>query len=106
MAISSRNQPALWEFLRSLVACEPRELTGDDPPWHEPGNYYRIDEATYWRYLELLPPRWMHCDWFAFGQGTGPFSLFIQHRNDYSVRMLTDAETKKFCELSGTSLYL
>lgn len=106
MAISSGNRPALWEFLRSLVACEPRQLTDDDPPWHEPGNHYRIDKATYWRYLELLPPRWIQGNWFAFGEGTGPFSLYVKIRGVHYVRPLTDDETRTFCKLSGTPLYL
>ena len=81
-------------------------LTDDDPPWHEPGKLYQIDEETYWYFLELLPPRWIHGEWFAFGEGTGPFRIYLKLDGTYLVRELTDVDTRMFCKLSGTPLYI
>lgn len=106
MTITSASTSDLWTFLKSLVDIEPHSLTSDDPPWYEPGRLYETDSETYWYFLELLPPRWIHGDWFAFGEGTGPFSLYVKFRDTYGVRPLTDGETRTFCELSGTPRYL
>ena len=109
-ATSKDGKPkSLRAFLNTLVSAEIQPLCSIDeeqtPPWHEPGNVYEIDEKTYWYFLELLPPRWMDGNWFAFGEGAGPFRLFWQVRDAYFVRELTDNETRTFCDLSGVSLY-
>ena len=80
-------------------------IDDENPPWYEPGNVCEIDEKTYWYFLELLPPRWIDGNWFAFGEGTGTFRLFWKLQDSYFARELTDEETKTFCELSRTSLY-
>ena len=49
-----------------------------------------IDQATYDEKLEILPPRWMSGNTFAFGEGSGPFSVFWQHQHHYFVRHLSD----------------
>ena len=96
----------LWAFIETLVASESHPATGDDPPWFEPGQVCEIDKKTYWYFLELLPPRWMHGNWFAFGEGAGRFRLFWEIQDAYFARELTDDETRTFCGLSGVSLYL
>ena len=106
MTVTSSGKSSLWTFLRGLVDVEPHVLTDDDPPWHEPGKLYEVDEETYWNFLELLPPRWIHDDWFAFGEGTGPFRIYVKLHDAYCVRELTDDETRTFCELSGTPLHI
>ena len=95
----------LWAFIETLVSSDPQPV-GEDPPWFEPGQVCEVDEATYWQFLELLPPRWMNGNWFAFGEGTGPFRLFWQAQDSYFARELTDEETRTFCELSRVSLHL
>jgi hypothetical protein len=106
MAATSANKSDLWAFLNSLVDIEPHIPTENDPPWHEAGKLYETDASTYWHFLELLPPRWIHGDWFACGEGTGPFSLYVKVQGGHYVRELTDSETQTFCDLSGTPLYL
>ncbi len=95
----------LWAFIETLTDGEVQSTTDADPPWFEEGKIAQIDEKTFWYFLELLPPRWIDGDWFAFGVGSGPFRLFWQVKDTYFVRELTDAETRTFCELSGTSLH-
>ena len=97
----------LWAFIETLTSGDVQPLSSIDdenPPWHEPGRVCEIDEKTYWYFLELLPPRWIDGNWFAFGEGTGPFRLFWQFQGSYFARELTDEETKTFCQLSRTSL--
>ena len=106
MTAPSSGKSSLWEFLRVLVDVEPQVPTDDDPPWHEPGKLYEVDEETYWTFMELLPPRWIHGDWYAYGEGTGPFRIYVKLHDAYFVRELTGDETRKFCELSGTSLHM
>jgi len=97
---------SLWAFINTLVDSQPKTATEDDPPWFEPGQVCEIDEQMYWHFLELLPPRWMDGNWFAFGEGTGRFRLFWQVKDAYFARELTDDETRTFCELSRVSLHL
>lgn len=105
MAVHAATSGEFWAFLHTLVDVDPYQPTDEDPPWHETGKLYETDAATYWHFLELLPPRWIHGDWFAFGEGTGPFTLYVKVRGVHFVRELTDKETRRFCELSGTPLY-
>ena len=109
-ATSKDGKPtSLWGFIETLVSAEVQPLRSIDddetPPWREPGKVHEIDEKTYWYFLELLPPRWMNGNWFAFGEGAGPFRLFWQVRDAYFARELTDEETRMFCQLSCTPLY-
>ncbi len=111
MAARNSQRPpdsqSLWQFLQSLTQGEiqPINASTEDPPWFIPGMVQEIDEPTYWHFLELLPPRWMHGDWFAFGEGAGPFRLFWKLHGTYFARELTADETALFCNLSRTSLY-
>ena len=110
-ATSKDGKPkSLWAFINTLVSAEPEPLSSindeQTPPRHEPGKVIEIDEKTYWYFLELLPPRWMDGNWFAFGEGAGPFRLFWQVRDAYFARELTDIETRTFCELSRVPLDL
>lgn len=109
-ATSTDGKPTnLWAFLNTLVSIENQPPCSVDdeqaPPWYESEKVYEINEKTYWHYLEILPPRWIHGKWFAFGEGAGPFRLFWQIRDAYFLRELTDDETRTFCELSGVALY-
>ena len=109
-ANSAEDKPTtLWVFIETLTVGDFQPLSAvddDSPPWFEPGQICEINEKTYWYFLELLPPRWMNGNWFAFGEGTGPFRLFWKSRESYFGRELTDEETRTFCDLSRTSLYL
>lgn len=102
----SKKPRSLWAFIEILTNGEIQSASDADPLWFEEGTIAQIDEKTYWYFLELLPPRWMDGNWFAFGEGTGPFRLFWQDKDEYFGRELTDSETRTFCELSGTSLHM
>lgn len=103
MTATSTRKPELWAFLRELVDIKPHVPSEDDPPWYELRKLYEIDEETYWYFLELLPPRWISGDWFAFGEGAGTFRLYFRTTEGHFVRQLDDDETRTFCKLSGTS---
>ncbi len=105
-----RKPTSLWAFINTLISAEPEPLSSVDdeqtPPWQEPGKVVEIDEETYWYFLELLPPRWTDGNWFAFGEGAGPFRLFWQVRDAYFVRELNNDETRTFCKLGRIPLHL
>jgi hypothetical protein len=104
---ATANKPgSLWAFIDTLASSRPTSVIADDPPWFPSGQVCEIDETTYWFFLELLPPRWMNGNWFAYGEGTGPFRLFWQVQNCYFVRELSSDETRTFCRLSGISIHL
>ena len=69
------------------------------------GRIHRIEEETYWYFLEVLPPRWMNGSAFAFAEGQDPLSLFWQRGRDdateYFTRRLTDDEIARFCRYVG-----
>ena len=102
---NSKKPLSLWTFIETLASGEVQSASDADPPWFEAGKIAQIDQKTYWYFLELLPPRWMDGNWFAFGEGSGPFRLFWQTKDEYFVRELTDSETRIFCELSRTTLH-
>ena len=98
---------ALWQYLVELSRGHVVSLGRDNShPSFEPGLIREVSEETYFDFLELLPPRWMYGSVFAFDEGTGPFRLFWRRKSRFFVRELTTDETRRFCQLSGTSLDL
>ena len=70
------------------------------------GTTERVDQETYDEKLEILPPRWIRGNAFAFGEGSGPFSIFWQQDADsFFVRHLDGDETDEFCKLAGVRLH-
>ena len=65
----------------------------------------QIDQETYDEKLDVLPPRWMSGNMFAFGEGSGPFSIFWKHQHRYFVRHLSDDQTEEFCRLARVQLH-
>lgn len=94
----------LRDFIR-LLTSEPARPLDADPPWFENGVTCEVTEATYFEFLEMLPPRWMRGSMFAFGEGCGPFRLFWQRAGKHFGRELTTDETERFCQLSGAVLH-
>lgn len=77
----------------------------DSPPWWEEGVTVEIDEAKYYEYLNLLPPRYMNGDLFAFGEGTGNFILFWVEVRRYFAHQLSVADTETFCRVARVALH-
>ena len=75
------------------------------PPWWEDGVTVAVDEATYMEYLEMFPPRYIHGTLFAFGEGSGGFTLIWEQDRRYFVHQLSLDDTETFCRLSGAALH-
>lgn len=92
-------------LLHQLMTGDPVLISSPDtPPWFEKGKVFQIEESTYLYHLQVLPPRWLDGDVFAFGEGTGPFQLFWKRARLFFGRQLSNEETFEFCRLSGTVL--
>lgn len=98
------------EFLHELMSDEPAEL----PPWdlsldemiplmNQEVGVVRINEETWWYFLEVLPPRWMSGSAFMFCEGYDRFRLFWQRSDQYFSRQLTEEQTETFCQMTGAS---
>lgn len=87
--------------------CSPSKSDGvhEWPDW-EQGQTQEITLEAYDFYLDLLPPRWMSGDYFAYGEGSGCFSIFWKERERYFVRHLTQQETERFCSITRATLHL
>jgi hypothetical protein len=97
----------LSNFLRDQLRIEKATLVGDDsPPWWEEGVTVEIDESMYLEYLDLLPPRYMNGNLFAFGEGAGNFILFWMVARRYFAHQLSAEDTETFCRLSRVSLHV
>ena len=97
---------ALSTFLKDRLRVDGAKRFDDPdrPPWWEEGVTVAVDEATYTKYLELLPPRFMQGTLFAFGEGAGNFTLFWQQDRRHYAHHLSLDDTLVFCRLSGASL--
>ena len=94
------------EFLSTHTAGDAVAIDCDSvTPWFEPGRKYEVSEEVFYYFLEVLPPRWMSGSVFAFGEGCDPFRLFWQRDGQFFGRELTEEETVRFCELTGTALH-
>lgn len=104
-----RDEARLRAFLEALWAHPV-----PDPPVNETwkelivrikgGGVQRIDHATYWSFLESLPPHYHGGDFFAHCDGAEALRLFARKDGDYLCRQLTWDETVSFCELAGIDL--
>ncbi len=110
MTHTAKSQENFRRFLTELTSGDPIEL----PPWDlsraeliellsQAGRIVAIEEQTWWDYLEVLPPRWMNGNAFAFAEGFDRFRLFWKHRGQFFARQLSEMETDRFCQLSGAS---
>jgi hypothetical protein len=113
--MSIEGQPPAVDTLRTLITS----LTvGEADPlpeaeaWpsmieriHAVGRIHRISAQVYDYFLEVLPPRWMRGNYFAFAEGQEPLQLFWSrdtgHSADYLTRHLSPDELEKFCRLAG-----
>ena len=60
----------------------------------------------YLEYLDLLPPRYMNGNLFAFGEGAGNFILFWVEDRRYFAHQLSADDTETFCRSSRVSLHV
>ena len=97
----------LSKFLdeRLCVDNVKRQCDSDSPPWWEDGVTVEIDEGTYFRFLDLLPPRYVRGDLFAFGEGSGQFTLFWSQAGRYFAHQLSIDDTETFCRLTHVALH-
>ena len=97
--------PSLNEFLNSRLRSEDATTFQESPPWWEDGVTVEVDQRTYYRYLDMLPPRFMNGGLFAFGEGAGNFVLFWKESKKYFAHQLSLADTETFCSLSRVPLH-
>lgn len=98
---------ALNQFLAQRLQSDhsvPQE-DPESPPWWEDGQTVEIDQQTYYRYLDMLPPRYMDGDLFAFAEGAGNFVLFWRESTRYFAHPLSDADTAEFSALTRVPLH-
>src|SRR4051812_6197610 len=63
-----------------------------------PGAACQVTEETYDYFLDVLPPRWMGREGFAFGEGFDNLRLFWKEAGGMFVsRQLTAEENVTFC---------
>ncbi len=98
----------LGNFLRKRLRTDDAQpfKSDDAPPWWEDGVTVEIDESKYFEYLDLLPPRYMNGNLFAFGEGAGNFTLFWVEARRYFALQLSANDTETFCRLSRVSLHV
>ena len=97
----------LSKFLNDRLRVDDAKLNSDpdSPPWWEEGVTVEIDETKYFEYLDLLPPRYMDGDLFAFGEGAGNFILFWVEAGRYFAHQLSVEDTQTFCRLTRVALH-
>ncbi len=96
----------LSHFLRKRLRIDDAQplASEESPPWLENGVAVEIDAAKYFEYLDLLPPRYIDGDLFAFGEGEGNFVLFWSDAKRYFAHQLSIEDTEDFCRLSCVSM--
>lgn len=82
---------------------EPEEWGDTIERIHVTGRINEVTEETYWYFLEVLPPKMMRSNFFAFAEGQEPLTLFWESNGKHFCRRLTEEETTRFCEASGLS---
>jgi hypothetical protein len=97
----------LSQFLDTHLKVEGALHENDEhcPPWWDEGTTVEIKEQTYYEKLDMLPPRYMDGNLFAYGEGAGSFSLFWSQSGKFYVHHLTQADTEVFCQLARVALH-
>ena len=97
-------------FIASLMAGEVTPLPDREIAWpeniqrlHVEGRIVEVEEVTYDYFLDVLPPRFMWGNLFAFCEGYDRFLLFWQMNGRYFARQLSEQETETFCRFTGSS---
>lgn len=64
------------------------------------GVIQEVPEETFDYFLDVLPPKYMGRDGFAFAEGAEPFRFFWQRSGKSFCRRLSWHETKEFCRIA------
>ena len=93
----------LSSFLNDRLTVDgvPHEDDEHSPPAWEPGTTIQVKEETYYAYLDLLPPRFLDGNLFAFGEGCGAWSMFWIQDGSFYLHHLSEADTETFRQLAG-----
>ena len=106
----SEYKTSLGAYLRYLKTSEPAPLP-DREAWSDmirrttaAGAACEVSEDTFDYFLDVLPPRWMGREGFAFGEGMDDVRLFWKSAEKFFSRQLTCEEHETFCRLTGIGL--
>ena len=106
----SEHSASIGAFIRYLQAGVPSLLPKGEI-WSEmirrmtaPGALCEVSEDTFDYFLDVLPPRWMGREGFAFGEGMDYVRLFWKSGEKFLSRQLTREENVTFCRLAGIGL--
>ena len=106
----SEHTASIGAFIRYLKTGDPSPLPNREV-WSDmirlttaPGALCEVTEDTYDYFLDVLPPRWMGREGFAFGEGMDYVRLFWKSAEKYFSRQLTQEENATFCRLAGIGL--
>ena len=83
------SQRTLFALFNEHLQAVDGELSGSISWTQETTD--QIDQETCDEKLESLPPRWMSGHVFAFGEGSGSFSIFWQHVGQNGRRFYRDS---------------
>ncbi|MEM9356057.1 MAG: hypothetical protein AAGB04_07585 [Pseudomonadota bacterium] len=97
---------SLSSLMRELKTADVTTALPDNETWEAmidriktPQAIHQISEQTYWYFLEVLPPKWMDRQHYAFAEGEEPLQLFWESkRGDFRTRLLSWEQTRWFYE--------
>jgi len=106
--MTTTETQAIDSYLVELTKGEPAPLPNGVEPWADMldrisvvGRIAEISEATYWHFLEVLPPQYMDERFFCFAEGMEPMRLFWRSGAQHFTRQLDWSETYDLCDLAG-----
>jgi hypothetical protein len=90
-------------YIRELLDGEPVPMPDGEKWWDTvkritvPGRVAEVNKEIYWYFLEVLPPRFLEADFFAFAEGMAPYLVFWADGDRYFSKQLTWKATERFC---------
>ena len=98
----------LEDLLRSLTTGVPVANQVENEEWPDvivrlqvEGRIAEVSEEVWFYFLEVLPPKLLRGNWFAFAEGQEPLKLFWRRQGCHYGRQLTWAETHRLCDATG-----
>ena len=109
--MKTKNRETLAELITEFTRPEPVTLdsvliTSESMrgPLAETGCVVEIDEATYDRCLNMLPPHFAGCGFFLCAEGAESFRLYFAESERYFVRCLNWNQTRRVCRAARIPL--